>query len=91
MRPSRSALLTPALLLAAATACGNSSGTPDPGPSVELTASIGAVARDEADAALNALTLPTLLAPIGAPAGPPCAAPSPATDSDGDGIPDDAT
>jgi hypothetical protein len=96
MRRSRSALLTPAFLLAAAVAavaaCGDSNGTPEPGPSAELTASIGAVARDEADGALNALSLPTLLTPIGAgTGGNSCVAPSSATDSDGDGIPDDAT
>ena len=72
-------------------ACHDSNANSGPGPAMELTASMGALARDEADAALNALTLPTLLTPFGAPAGPPCAAPSPATDSDGDGIPDDAT
>jgi hypothetical protein len=41
------------------------------------------------EASLNALTLRTLLVPIGD--GPPCATPSSPTDSDGDGIPDDAT
>ena len=71
-------------------ACGSNDNN-DTGPAAELTASVGAVSGDEADAALNAMSLPTQLAPVGTSAGAPCATPSSTTDSDGDGIPDDAT
>jgi hypothetical protein len=87
---SRSRWLTTALLTGLS-ACGGSSDNSTPGPDAELSASVGAVAGDEADAALNALSLPTLLTPIGATVAAPCATPSSTTDSDGDGIPDDAT
>jgi hypothetical protein len=73
---------------AALTACHDSTSS-SPGPSDEQSAAIGTTAQDEAEASLNALTLPTLLVPIGND--PPCATPSSTTDADGDGIPDDAT
>lgn len=79
-----------ALLFAALVGCSDSSGNSSD-PNSELTGSVGALARDEADASLNALSLPTLLTPIGAGTGPACVTPSSTTDADGDGIPDDAT
>jgi hypothetical protein len=79
-----------AIVLAAALACHDSSGTSGNSPDPELTAAVGALDRDEVDAALNALTLPTLLRPLGAGSGSACVPPSSATDADGDGIPDDA-
>ncbi len=42
----------------------------------ELTASLGALTRDEATAALDALTTPTLLTPVGAGDVPDGASPS---------------
>ena len=79
-----------AVLVAAAalTACHDSTSS-SPGPSDEQAAAIGTTAQYQVEASLNTLTLPTLLVPIGE--GPPCATPSTATDSDGDGIPNDAT
>jgi hypothetical protein len=78
-----------AIAAAAALAACQESTPPDAGLSEELTAAIGTTSRDEVEASLGALTLSTLLAPVGDD--PPCASPSSATDSDGDGIPDDAT
>jgi hypothetical protein len=78
-------------LLTGLGACRGSTDNSGLGPDPELSTSIGTVAADEADAALNALSLPTLLTPIGVTIAAPCAAPSSTTDSDGDGIPDDAT
>jgi hypothetical protein len=82
-----------ACILAAAvavvlTACHDSAGS-SPGPSDEQSAAVGRTAQDQVEASLDALTLPTLLVPIGDD--PPCAAPSSTADTDGDGIPDDAT
>ena len=91
MRHALAAVPATALILCSLAGCGDSSGSSNAGPPAELTASVGAVARDEADAALNALTLPTLLTPIGAGDGSACASPSSTADGDGDGIPDDAT
>jgi hypothetical protein len=56
---------------------------------------IGATARDEVEAALSALTLPSSLDPLGtaqAPTAyaPGCVTPSTPGDVDGDGVPDDA-
>lgn len=56
---------------------------------------IGVTARDEVEASLSALTLTSSLDPLGvaqAPTSPnpPCVTPSTPTDSDGDGVPDDA-
>jgi hypothetical protein len=79
------ALLTLAAGLAAA--CGDST-DPDEGPSAARD--IGEMARDEVEAGLDALTVPGSLAPLGT-GGPACASSSSATDTDGDGVPDDAT
>jgi hypothetical protein len=81
-------ILTGAVAAAALSACHDSTSS-SPGPSDEQSAAIGTTARDQVEASLDALTLPTLLVPIGDD--PPCATPSSTTDSDGDGIPDDAT
>jgi len=81
-------------------ACGDSNSNSVPGgPSSEQVGAVGGTTRDEVEASLNALTLPTTIEPLGAGASggvgsvgqPPCATPSSSTDSDGDGIPDDAT
>src|SRR6266508_2627977 len=86
--PRSLAWILAAAATASLTACHEST-TPNPGPSNEQAAAIGTTAQDQVEASLNTLTLPTLLVPIGD--GPPCATPSSATDSDGDGIPYDAT
>jgi hypothetical protein len=78
--------LSASLLLAAA-ACGDDSNGPN-GPAARND--IGEMARDEVEAALDALTLPTTLAPLNV-GGPPCVTPSAPADTDGDGIPEDAT
>ncbi len=83
----RDILFARILFFALATACGDDSTGPD-GPTARND--IGEMARDEVEAALDALTLPTSLAPLNV-GGPPCAAPSVPTDDDGDGIPNDAT
>ena len=75
------------LLVALATACGDDSTGPD-GPTARND--IGEMARDEVEAALDALTLQTLLAPLNV-GGPPCVTSSTPADDDGDGIPNDAT
>jgi hypothetical protein len=81
-------------------ACGDSTGnTGSGGPSSEQVGAVGGTTRDEVEASLNALTLRTSIEPLGAGTSggvgavgqPPCASPSSTTDSDGDGIPDDAT
>ncbi len=70
------------------------------GPEDDLTNDVGVMLRDEVEAALSSLTLETSLDPIGttlaadsmtASLVAPCVSPSSATDSDGDGVPDDAT
>ncbi len=70
------------------------------GPADELTNDVGVTVRDEVEAALSSLTLGSALDPIGTTQAPPeaasllvvpCVTPSSATDSDGDGVPDDAT
>jgi len=68
-------------------------------PHLEISNDVGAFTRDEVEAAINALTLNTTVAPIGTTQAPSraslvipgCVTPSSAADSDGDGVPDDAT
>jgi hypothetical protein len=78
-------------------ACNDSLSTGNAGPGEGVTNDIGATTRDEVEAALNALTLPTSIDPIGtsqSPTGfpsPGCVNPSSPTDADGDGVPNDAT
>ena len=91
MRHALAAVPLTAFLVCSIAGCSDSNGSSNTGPPAELTSSVGAVARDEADAALDALTLPTLLTPIGAGDGSACVAASSIADADGDGIPDDAT
>src|SRR5688500_3919138 len=70
------------------------------GPADELTTDVGETLRDEVESALGGLTLGSSLDPIGTTQAPaemsslvaePCVNPSSAADSDGDGVPDDAT
>jgi hypothetical protein len=70
------------------------------GPAEEFAVDIGETLRDEVEAALSSLTLGSSLDPIGTTQVPPdaasavaapCVSPSSAADSDGDGVPDDAT
>jgi hypothetical protein len=87
----RFVLPTAIVLITALGGCNDSASSSGDGPSSELTASVGTLTRDEATAALDAFTLPTLLSPIGAGDNSACVPPSSAADSDGDGVPDDAT
>jgi hypothetical protein len=91
-----------AIVLSALTmvGCDNSITTGSAGPGDAVISDIGITARDEVEAALSALTLPSSLDPIGttqtpaasaAFSSPSCVSPSTPTDSDGDGVPDDAT
>ena len=70
------------------------------GPADELTTDVGVTLRDEVESALSSLTLGSSLDPIGTTqaadraasfGAEPCVNPSAAADSDGDGVPDDAT
>src|SRR5918994_7338651 len=70
------------------------------GPADELTTDVGETLRDEVESGLGGLTLGSSLDPIGTtqttaqPASlvtAPCVNPSSTADSDGDGVPDDAT
>jgi hypothetical protein len=85
-----------ALTAFAFAACGDTLNTGTDGPGDGLTADIGATTRDEVEAALSALTLSSTLGPIGTTQTAPtafraaCVTPSSPTDSDGDGVPDDA-
>jgi hypothetical protein len=93
----RAASLAVALSAFAAAGCNNSVDLN--GPHNELAADIGTTARDEVESAVSALTLGSSLAPFGtsqppaegAGSIPACVTPSSAADSDGDGVPDDAT
>jgi hypothetical protein len=81
-----------ALLIAG---CGDSLSTGEATLPDDGTSDIGATARDEVEAALSALTLPSSIDPIGTTQAPtafsvPCVNPSTPADSDGDGVPDDA-
>jgi hypothetical protein len=100
MSRARLGLTLVALLTTASVyGCGNDllSGV---GPVDELTTDLGETLRDEVEAALSSLTLGSSLDPIGTTQAPPdaasvvavpCVNPSSPTDSDGDGVPDDAT
>jgi hypothetical protein len=67
-------------------------------PHLELSNDIGAFTRDEVEAAINALTLTTTVAPVGTTQAasqaslviPGCVSPTSGADSDGDGVPDNA-
>src|SRR5688572_9714802 len=70
------------------------------GPADEVTTDVGETLRDEVESALGGLTLGSSLDPIGTTqaavgmsslVAEPCVNPSSAADSDGDGVPDDAT
>jgi hypothetical protein len=70
------------------------------GPADEITTDVGETLRDEVESALGGLTLGSSLDPIGTTqaavgmsslVAEPCVNPSSAADSDGDGVPDDAT
>jgi hypothetical protein len=76
--------------LALAAACGDSGG-PDTGPLPDdATDAIGLTIRDEVEASLDALTVPTQLAPYGVDVDQLCADPSDPEDADGDGVPNSA-
>jgi hypothetical protein len=82
------------LSAAVAVGCGDASLT-TPSAADELSGDIGITVRDEVEATVNALTLSTSVTPIGtsmtsASTGP-CVVSSTPGDSDGDGVPDDAT
>jgi hypothetical protein len=77
------------------TACGDSLSTGNAVLPNGAADDIGVTARDEVEAAVSALTLPTSVDPLGtaqAPTAysPGCVTPSTSADSDGDGVPDDA-
>ena len=98
MTPRRRQLwyLAPALTALTIGACKSSTDCCAPFADSQLTGDVGVTARDEVESSLNALTLPSTLAPVGTAqvnpgATPACVTPSTATDSDGDGVPDDAT
>jgi hypothetical protein len=82
------------LSAAAAVGCGADNLT-TPGAANELTGDIGLTVRDEVEATVNALTLSTSVTPIGttmtSAATGTCVVSSTPADSDGDGVPDDAT
>jgi hypothetical protein len=82
-------------LSAMATAACNGGSITTPGAGNELTGDIGLTIRDEVEATVNALTLSTSLTPIGTSRTPastdPCVVSSTPLDTDGDGVPDDAT
>lgn len=99
MSLSRGTLGTIAACAFTLAACGDSnSNNVSGGPPSEQVGAVGGTTRDEVEASLNSLTLSTTIEPLGAGASngvgsvgqPPCATPSSSTDSDGDGIPDDA-
>jgi hypothetical protein len=77
------------------TAACNAGSLTTPGAGNELTSDVGVTIRDEVETTVNALTLSTLLTPIGTTRTPassaPCVVSSTPADSDGDGVPDDAT
>lgn len=81
------------LTLGAAAAC-SEGGLTTPGAGNELSRDVGLAIRDEVEATASALTLSTTLTPIGtsrAGSTAPCVVSSTPSDTDGDGVPDDAT
>ncbi len=94
-------VLSPSLALIAVAAFGcKSEISSGAGPADELTGDVGASLRDEVEGSLNAFTLGSALDPIGTTQATGTAAsvriegcvnPSSPADSDGDGVPDDAT
>ena len=96
---TRLTLLAAALTAFAALGCKGEISTGS-GPADELTTDLGASLRDEVEAELGGLTVGSFLNPIGTTQAAvtatsiraaSCVSPSAATDSDGDGVPDDAT
>ena len=91
--------LTLTALVTAFAAAGCSDTVDLNGPHDELVGDVGATLRDEVEAAAGALTLGTVLAPIGttqaageaALQAPACVNPTSPADTDGDGVPNDAT
>jgi hypothetical protein len=92
-RWARAPHLVLALTALATSACSDSNLT-TPSAGNQLTSDIGLAIRDEVEATVSALTVPTTLTPIGTTRTPastdPCVISSTPTDSDGDGVPDDA-
>lgn len=93
-RWTRAAPLALALSAVATAACSNGNLT-TPGAGNELTGDIGLTIRDEVEATISALSLSSSLTPIGTSRTPastdPCVVSSTPLDTDGDGVPDDAT
>jgi hypothetical protein len=81
---------TTVLILAVAIAAGGCSDSNDPDDTPAAARDIGEMTRDEVEAGLDALTIPGSLQPLGT-SGSGCATAPSATDTDGDGVPDDAT
>jgi len=90
-RPCRHILAAGALAVALA-ACGDSTDPDaDPLPDNAATA-VGLTVRDNVEASLDAFFPARLLQPFSTgPAVDPCVTPSSSTETDGDGVPDDAT
>jgi hypothetical protein len=90
-RPCRHTLAA-GLLAASLVACGDSTDPDsDPLPDNAATA-VGLTVRDNVEASLDAFFPPRLLQPFSTgPANAPCVTPSSVTETDGDGVPDDAT
>ena len=97
MTPHRNPLSHLAVALTALTigACNGTLSSGSPLADSPLPGDIGITAPDEVESSINSLTLPSTLTPVGTSqtnpgASPSCVTPSTATDSDGDGVPDDA-
>jgi hypothetical protein len=90
-RPCRH-ILAAGVLVAVLAACGDSTDPDDdPLPDNAGTA-VGLVVSDNVEASLDALFPARLLQPFGTgPADDPCVTPSSSAETDGDGVPDDAT
>jgi hypothetical protein len=92
MRPSCRHILAASVLAAALVACGDSTDPDDdPLPDNAATA-VGLTVRDNVEASLDAFFPARLLQPFSTgPADDPCVTPSSSAETDGDGVPDDAT